>query len=138
MKKNPPKQHKQQNNKKPPPKQQQKSPQQTPPKPQNNNNKTKSKQPKNPINNKTNKINKTPQCTVKASYYKKRHTSIFSWNSNPLFFCMAYDNLNLPQSVILVPEDHCQFSTLSGTALEIHQALQKLERAVKIKRHLRF
>lgn len=69
------------------------------------------------------KPNPQTQCIkiVKASYYKKWHTSIFLWNSNPLFFCMAYDNLNLPRSVVLSPAGHCQFSLLSGAPLETNQ-----------------
>lgn len=53
--------------------------------------------------------NQTPKHSVLRLYrraiIKKWHTSIFLWNHNPLFFCVSYDNLNLPQCVVLFPED---------------------------------
>lgn len=38
------------------------------------------------------------------------------------YFARLLQSLNLPLSVVPFPEDHCQFSTLSGAALEIYQA----------------
>lgn len=49
-------------------------------------------------------------------------------------FSQLLHSLNLPPSVVLIPEDHCQFSTLSGGALEINQAWYWLPKSPNLSR----